>query len=650
MAMRAMIIGLDSLVPGLIEKFAGEGVIPNMKKLIDEGTYGEGLCSFPSLTGTNWTTIVSGSWPGTLGVSHMWTHVQGEPLNRVRSSFLSHMSRSETLWKTGERIGKKSIIMKYPCTVPPDIDLGIQVEGTGSPWYGLNPFEIAPCMCFSSTPYTNAEKIELSRANDWKNLPRSQLEPFEGDIEIKCKSTGHSHRYHILIISHEGIGYDQIILSPTKDAKNLLTRLSVGEWSEWLREEFEAKIPQYIEYREDSTTEYEETPTRTYSGTFRFKLMELSPDGERIKLYQSQIFPTKGFAWPDNVSEELVDAIGPFQEHIGPNAVFNNWIDDETFLEELEYQATWLGKASRHLLEKYEWDMFFTQWHGPNHAQHTFWGGIDPISPWYDDSTSETYWGYFKRLYGAADRLVGDLMNKADEDTLIIITADHGHIPYVYGAAMVSNALMKAGLLKYNYEDGNQTIDWRETKAYPLPAHIYVNTRGRDPHGIVEPGEDFEGVKNEIISALHSIRDHEGRCPIAFALKKEDAEMIGLFGDRVGDVIYGNNAGFTSILEVTEDLEPFKFVMGDISVTDDWGEREGQLPANTSIHGSNLPSSKLGLGSIKVPLIMKGPRVREGHKTKKSFRLVDIAPTVAHILEMPFPAQCEGSIMHEILT
>jgi predicted AlkP superfamily phosphohydrolase/phosphomutase len=650
MVKRAMIIGLDSLVPGLIEGFAREGVIPNMKNLIDEGTYGKGLCSFPSLTGTNWTTIVSGSWPGTLGTSHMWTHVQGEPLNRVRSSFLSHMSRSETLWKTGERVGKKSIIMKYPCTVPPTIDHGIQVEGSGSPWHGLNPFEIAPCTCFSSQPYPNTEKIELSRTNKWKNLPKSQSEPLEGDIKIKSKSTSHSHRYHILLIDHKGGGYDQMIISPTKDAKKALARLSVGEWSNWLREEFKAKIPLYIKYREDSDTQYEETPPGIYTGTFRFKLIELSPNGEMVKLYQSQIFPTKGFAWPNTIAKELIEAVGPFQEHIGPNAVFNNWIDDETFLEELEYQASWLGKASSHLLEKYEWDLYFIQWHGPNHAQHTFWGGIDPVSPWYDESSAEIYWECFKRLYGAADRMVGDIVSQADEETLIIITADHGHLPYVYGAAMISNALVKAGLLNYKDMDGRLTVDWRETLAYPLPAHIYVNMKGRDPNGIVEPGEDFEKVRDRIIAALYRIRDKEGRCPIAFALKKEDAEMIGLHGDRVGDVIYGNNAGFTSILEVTKDLEPFKFVKGDISVTDDWGDRKGQLPANTSIHGSNLPSSNLGLGSIKVPLIMRGPQIKKGYRMQKSFRLVDIAPTVSHILEMPFPAQCEGSIMYETLT
>lgn len=650
MARRAMIIGLDSAVPGFIKKFAEEGILPNIRELMDDGVFGEGFCTYPSLTGTNWTCIVCGTWPGTQGTSHMWTHFQGEPLNRVRSSFLSTTSRCEPLWKTGERLGKKSILMKYPCTVPPNIEKGIQVEGAGAPWYGLNPFEIAPCMCFSNRTYPKSQKVELRRTSGWKNLPDSRSPPLEGLIEVRSKSTKSKRSFNILLIDSRGDGYDQIVISKSKDAAAPVTRLSMGQWSNWLREEFDAKIPLYIRYREGPRIVYEETAVERYTGTFRFKLIELAPDGASFKLYQSQVFPTTGFTWPESISGELLDHVGPFQEHIGPTADFNNWIDDETFMEELEYQAQWLGRATSYLMSRYEWDLYFLQWHGFNHAEHTFWGGIDPISPWYSESKAPHYWGYFRRFYEAADAMIGDVIEHADEDTLIIVTADHGHIPYVYGAAMIGNALIKAGLLAYKTDyEGNMVVDWSKTEAYPLPAHIYVNLRGRDPEGIVEPGEGYDEVCNRVISALYGIRDTDGRCPIAFALKKDDAEMIGLHGDRVGDVVYADSAGYSSLLEPTDSLEEFKFVRGAISVTDDWGDRDGPIPANTSIHGSNIPSTGLGLGSIRVPLIMRGPDVKNGYVMRGRFRLIDIAPTASYVLGIPPPAHCEGSIILEAL-
>jgi hypothetical protein len=215
----------------------------------------------------------------------------------------------------------------------------------------------------------------------------------------------------------------------------------------------------------------------------------------------------------------------------------------------------------------------------------------------------------------------------------------------------VGNALINEGLLALKKDaDGEMVVGWTRTKAYSQPEHVYVNLKGRDPDGIVEKGDEYETVCDRIISALYGIRDPEGRCPIAFALRKNEAEMIGLYGDRVGDVVYGNSAGFISLLELTDDLREFKFVRGAISPTDDWGDRVGPIPANTSIHGSNMPSSKLGLGSMRVPLIMCGPNIKKGYMMRNRFLLIDIAPTVSYILEMPTPSNCEGSVILEALS
>lgn len=47
------------------------------------------------------------------------------------------------------------------------------------------------------------------------------------------------------------------------------------------------------------------------------------------------------------------------------------------------------------------------------------------------------------------------------------------------------------------------------------------------------PGEEYEEI------VLYSIRGPEnGVCPIALAVRKEEGALYGLWGDRVGDVIY----------------------------------------------------------------------------------------------------------------
>ncbi len=651
MVKKAILIGLDSATPEILEKLAREGAVPNIKKLMEEGVYGVGFGGHPTNTGANWASMDSGATIGTSGATCMWTHFEGEPLDRLHSSFLSTTCRVERLWEAAERAGKRPILLKYTASVPPTIKRGIQVEGYCAPWYGQSPFEIAPSQCYSNKPYPLAEYVELHKARNWEDLPESERDPLEGVIKVRSKSVPNSEvRYRLLIIDSGSGRYDKIILTPERSVKHAVAKLSVGEWSNWIWEEFEAKIPAYPKYREGNRIIYEEAPKERYIGTYRFKLIDLSPDAEAFRLYRSQIFPTRGFTWPESVSWELIKEVGPFQEHIGPNPNFNNWIDDETFLEEMEYQANWLGDAAEHLLSHHKWDLFLLQWHGLNHAQHAFWGGIDPVSPWYSEERASKYWGYFKRFYGMADRMVGKIIKNADEETLIIVVSDHGHIPYVYGAAMVGNALAKAGLLKYKKKDGDKIeILWDETKAYAYSIHVYVNLKGREPRGIVEEGEEYEETCDRIIAALYSMRDPKGRCPIAVALRRREAELIGLGGDRVGDVIYATSPGFISLCEITEDGETFHFPRGALSVTDDFGKaRSGPLPANTSIHGTGLPSIKLGLGSLSVPLIAKGEGIKRGYVLNKRFRLIDIAPTIAYYLGIPPPKDCEGSVISEI--
>ena len=650
MVKKAILIGLDSATPEIMEKLLSENAIPNIKRLMDEGTYGVGFGGHPTNTGANWASIDSGATIGRSGATCMWTHFEGEPLDRLHSSFLSTTCRVERLWEAAERAGKRPILLKYTASVPPTVKKGIQVEGYCAPWYGQSPFEIAASQCYSNKSYPLAEQVKLDKAKDWENLPESGLDPLEGVIEVRSKSVPESKvTYYLLIVDSRGEGYDRMIISQEKDVRYAVADLSVGEWSNWIWEEFEACIPRYPKYRDRNKVVYEEKPAEHYIGTYRFKLIDLSLDASSFRLYRSQIFPTRGFTWPESIAWELIKKLGPFQEHIGPNPNFNGWIDDETFLEEMEYQANWLGEAAEHLLSNHKWDLFLLQWHGLNHAQHTFWGGIDPISPWYSEERASKYWEYFKRFYGMADRMVGKIVKNADDETLVIVVSDHGHIPYVYGAAMVGNALVKAGLLKYEKVDGEIRILWNETKAYAYSIHVYVNLKGREPNGIVEEGKEYEEVCDRIISTLYSIRDPEGRCPIALALKRGESELIGLGGDRVGDVIYSTAPGFISICEVTEDLKTFHFPRGAVSVTDDFGEaRSGPLPPNTSIHGTGLPSIKLGEGSLSVPLIVKGPGIKRGYTLKKRFRLIDIAPTIAYFLEIPPPKDCEGSIISEL--
>jgi len=78
-AEKVVLIGIDSITPELTERFIDEGILPNWRRLVEDGVFGEGIPPLPSLTGSNWKTIVTGAYPGTIGVTGCWFHISGTP-------------------------------------------------------------------------------------------------------------------------------------------------------------------------------------------------------------------------------------------------------------------------------------------------------------------------------------------------------------------------------------------------------------------------------------------------------------------------------------------------------------------------------------------------------------------------------------------
>jgi predicted AlkP superfamily phosphohydrolase/phosphomutase len=181
----------------------------------------------------------------------------------------------------------------------------------------------------------------------------------------------------------------------------------------------------------------------------------------------------------------------------------------------------------------------------------------------------------------------------------------------------VADVLVKAGLLVYKpVSDGqSKQVDWTKTKAVDQRrVHIYVNVRGRDPEGIVAPGDEYEQVREAAIAALHEYVDPKtGVKPIVLALKQEDARIIGQYGARSGDIIYAVDPRF--------------------------GKE----------HGIHLPTAKIGMGDLRTLFILKGPGVKQGVEIERTVWLTDIVPTICRLTELPVPAQAEGAVIYQAL-
>ena len=88
--------------------------------------------------------------------------------------------------------------------------------------------------------------------------------------------------------------------------------------------------------------------------------------------------PTTGFSEPDSMGKELVDKIGPYQEHVSEYSSILGWTDYETVLEEADYQAQWFADAALYLSEEKKIDIFYSHWHFLDDLNHHQLGHVDP--------------------------------------------------------------------------------------------------------------------------------------------------------------------------------------------------------------------------------------------------------------------------------
>jgi len=654
LAKKLIFVGIDGAIYDFVEKFSNEGKLPNLTRLMKDGASGPMLPVPPCDTPTNWTSLVTGAWSGTHGITGFNIHLPGDPLDKVYSPNDTSLCEAEYIWNVAERLGKKCILLNYPFSWPPTIKKGIVVAGGGpeDPKWRIN-FGTT----YATEPLEGESQVTFDKTDRWKNAPESYSPLLEAAIsltvtkqflswtgsgwEVKDISTAtreglDQNAYNVLVIDSRGKGYDKIIISKEKDASKLIATLRLGEWSDWINETFHVRIP--LVYHGASVTA--ETKKENYEGVFRFKLVELSPDAKKFLLYRTDVFVRHGWSYPSGVEKELDDNIGPYTDSLElPPRISITRNDWQTYYEQLRFQVDWFVRAADFLTKSYEWDLLFVQIHVQDGINHELLSEVYPGSPTYDPKKAEEVWKIFEKAYQATDEMVGKIVKCTDNETLVVVVSDHGALPALK-RSWPGVALIRNGLLAYKKdpESGQTVVDWSKTKALPWIMNVWINLKGRDPDGIVNP-EDYDKVVDQAINAIYSMRDPDtGACPFALVLRKEDAQILGLWGNRVADIVYFFNPGYT-------DADVHRNKILDYPVSKILEMKDVEKTAMKYEHLHYLPTARLSPCSNNAVLIMCGPGVKKGCNIEKLTWTVDVTPTICCLLGIPLPADAEGKVI-----
>jgi len=612
---RAFVVGIDALILPIVEKLTKEGHLPNLKRLMSKGSRSKLLPCVPVWTPTNWATLATGALPGTHGAG-LWRVRAAD--GTILNSFESNAIAAESIWEAAERVGHKCVLIRYPATAPSRLQRSVVIDGFGEPHYGSTPFEVTPAMLYTLDPdIGRTTTVVLRKGSGWVQLPESTGTVLETSMLVCPKHQGEDIELHVALLDTKGSGYDRVIIRESKDSPTALADISVGEWSSWSEHRFQM----------------EEEPL---AGTMRFKLLELSPSADKLRLYRSQVVAVDAYTDPPKWGRKLNALLGPFLEHSSFALYKFGWIDLETVFEETEYRTQWWAKATRHLVESEGCTMFACHWHMIDHLFHHYLSLVDPEAPSYQPDHLEENWGVIIRTHRLADYLLGEIMDLADEQDYVFVVSDHG-CNYCGRTADVPKLLEQNGLLaRERTSDGQWRIVWERTKAYRDGLYIRVNLKGRDPHGIVEP-EEYEATQWEVINALYAWRDPENdRCPISFALRKQDQAIIGYWGEQAGDIFFIYNPGYS---------------WGDVKGEGTFGDVDASWMG--ARHGPQIPTAGTELASNMGTFIASGPGIKEGYVFSEDVvgpaMMQDVVPTLAHLLGFAPPAQSQGKVLYHML-
>ena len=323
------------------------------------------------------------------------------------------------------------------------------------------------------------------------------------------------------------------------------------------------------------------------------------------------------YTYPPILRREIEETVG---EYIFDCKEFRT--EDKDYLLRQVYEMTDRRFAlAEHLLSAKPWRLFAMVEMGPDRMHHGFWQFMDPGHRRYE--AGNPYENAILDYHRHVDGLIGRLLEHADEDTVVLVVSDHG-AKRMDGGIRVNEWLRQEGLLATKSEPNGRSsladvgIDWSRTIAWGEGGYysrVFMNVRGREPEGVVPP-EDYEAVRADLAARLEAIPDDEGR--------------------PLGTKVYTPEQVYPEVNGVAPDLIVH---FGDLA----W-RSVGTVGGDEGIHTFENDTGPDDANHAQDGLyVLAGPGIPVAGEVDA--HLLDIAPTVLELLDIPRPATMRGASM-----
>ncbi len=663
-AKKLLVLGIDGMDPRLTKRFVEEGKMPNTAKFLERGSAREDLVllgAMPTITPPIWTTLATGAYPMTHGITCFWRNYPGR-IDAITYNLDSRLCKAEQVWNVTAEAGLKTLVFHWPgSSWPPSSNSPFLHVVDGTQPSVVNSTIISrekeyivradvtitdtffrkkaaltghiPCVIDNLEPekeYADLGALTFSTEANTRVI----LEKIEGEsvltdapFDVQLATIKEPHNWEIAVpdgakefifLQSQGTVRRPCLILPNE--KGICDRVAI------YKSKKEAKPIAILQKGVFEPHYIDELIVRDNKVTCSraMRILELSENGESLKMWVGTAIdpsPKMSALWhPAHLYEDVINNVGL------PNTISMLGAGDEQFISECtgttwEQCMNWQSAAILHLIEQEKYDVVFSHFHNVDAQGHVI---AKHLGKGHGNISAEKYFELWTNVYEQTDRYIGKFLPLLDKDWTILIVSDHALVSPEHEVPMLSESsginarvMQELGFTVLKQDENGEDlheIEWSKTKAIAIRCnHIYLNIKGRDPEGIVDPADKFE-VEEEIMTALYGYHDKEtGKRIVALALRNKDAALLGMSGPECGDIIYFLAEGYNFD------------------------------------HGDSL-STTYGLEGTSVsPIFMAaGKGIKKNFKTTRYIREVDVAPTVALLLGLRMPAQCEGAPAYQI--
>jgi predicted AlkP superfamily phosphohydrolase/phosphomutase len=329
--------------------------------------------------------------------------------------------------------------------------------------------------------------------------------------------------------------------------------LKPGQWSRWTKVDFALSMPKLL-------------PTQHVSGICRFYLQEVAPN---FRLYVSPInidpsAPAVQLSEPPEFIEEVSNQVGLFyttgfqEDHKArTNGVF---VDDE-YARQANMVLEERLALFEYAVDNYEDGLLFFYFSSSDLQSHMFWWNEEEHArhPTRSAPEARKHHEWVKKLYRRLDRVIGDINDRYGGNATIIVMSDHGFANF--GRQFNLNSWLRDFGFLNPRECGSILVDcdWSRTTAYGLGINgLYLNLKGRERDGIVEPGEEQETLTKKLVARLKAVRDFNGEKIIRSVYRADEiysGNATALAPDLIVGYARGYRASWETVLgELTPDV------------------------------------------------------------------------------------------------